>query len=342
MKRYWVLMVSAIALTCVCENMKIHVVGLQHFEREPVPLDLDVYKLFTKDPIPMPINYLAFPSVWMKVNKKSSILKDVKLDGGFAVCQCAAYENFYDVLRNTGIDIVFTPGASQKTDYGSLRVLPMPYHAKYRFTPAENKDLWYSFIGLLSHPIRNEIFNLPPLSNVVIKRREQWHYWQKDEQKKKREHAEYANVLGRSRFSLCPRGYGVGTLRFWESLGAGAIPVLIPAEEVVLPGTFDWDSCVIAIKKSDIPYINQILATITPEQEELMREQCYKAYEQFSGDNIVSCIRSYYEDGPWEPWRPNLKAYDHITSRTVNANLKHKKQNQAVKRAIAYRACKCK
>jgi hypothetical protein len=217
------------------------------------------------------------------------------------------------VLRETGIDVVFTPGASQQSNYGNLRVLPMPYQTKYRFKPSHKKDLWYSFIGLQSHPIRAEIFKLPCLPNVVIKRRNQWHHWQKDPIIKAKEHAEYANVLGRSRFSLCPRGYGVGTLRFWESLGAGAIPVIIPAEEVVLPGTFDWDSCVIAIKKSDIPKINAILASITPEQEERMREQCYEAYVQFSEDNIVSCIRSYYEVGPWEPWRPKLDAYDHIT-----------------------------
>lgn len=40
-----------------CGSMNIHVVHLQHFEREPVPLDLDVYRLFSKNPIPVPVNY---------------------------------------------------------------------------------------------------------------------------------------------------------------------------------------------------------------------------------------------------------------------------------------------
>jgi len=36
----------------------------------------------------------------------------------------------------------------------------------------------------------------------------------------------YNQVLSDSRFSLCPEGAGPNTLRFWESIAVGAVPVL--------------------------------------------------------------------------------------------------------------------
>jgi hypothetical protein len=43
---------------------------------------------------------------------------------------------------------------------------------------------------------------------------------------------DYNRVLSHSVFSLCPEGAGPNTLRLWESLAVGAIPVVI--------GTGDW------------------------------------------------------------------------------------------------------
>ncbi|PWC32576.1 hypothetical protein [Azospirillum sp. TSO35-2] len=39
-------------------------------------------------------------------------------------------------------------------------------------------------------------------------------------------YADYLRLLGRSRYVICPRGHGVDTLRFWETLAVGAVPVV--------------------------------------------------------------------------------------------------------------------
>lgn len=39
-------------------------------------------------------------------------------------------------------------------------------------------------------------------------------------------YGDYLALLGRSRFVICPPGNGVDTLRFWETLAAGAVPVV--------------------------------------------------------------------------------------------------------------------
>jgi hypothetical protein len=45
---------------------------------------------------------------------------------------------------------------------------------------------------------------------------------------------EYNEVLSQSIFSLCPEGAGPNTLRFWESLAVGSVPVLFH-NSLVLP-----------------------------------------------------------------------------------------------------------
>jgi hypothetical protein len=47
----------------------------------------------------------------------------------------------------------------------------------------------------------------------------------------------YNKVLSDSKFSLCPAGAGPNTLRLWESIAVGSIPVLFD-EELLLPAVF--------------------------------------------------------------------------------------------------------
>jgi hypothetical protein len=154
------------------------------------------------------------------------------------------------------------------------------------------KDILYSFIGFMSHALRHKIFQIKHPSNTVIKKRRNWHFW--DKKQLKRNAQEYSKILQRSRFSLCPRGFSPSTLRFWESLSAGAIPISI-SDNLVLPSGFDWEQCVVFVKEKDIYKIPQILAEITPEQEEQMKQKCFEAYDLFCGKNLVRVIHEYYK-----------------------------------------------
>ncbi len=70
---------------------------------------------------------------------------------------------------------------------------------------------------------------------------------------------------------------------------------MLISDALRLPEGFDWDLCLIRIKESEIDTIQDVLSRITPEQEESMRQMCYKAAEQFSGENFVSAIRRVYD-----------------------------------------------
>ena len=98
---------------------------------------------------------------------------------------------------------------------------------------------------------------------------------------------EYNRVLSDSIFSLCPEGAGPNTLRVWESLAVGAIPVII-AEEWVPPsikGHQLLEDCAIFCKYQDIDKLIPHLRSL-PECELVDRQrkgmQAYSEYRNIT------------------------------------------------------------
>jgi hypothetical protein len=85
----------------------------------------------------------------------------------------------------------------------------------------------------------------------------------------------YNEVLSDSVFSLCPAGAGANTLRLWESLAVGSVPVilgpppLMPAGGTLAP--IDWDAIVLTVADDQIPELPRILRSIP--LEEVRRRQ---------------------------------------------------------------------
>ena len=65
----------------------------------------------------------------------------------------------------------------------------------------------------------------------------------------------YNELLSDSVFSLCPEGAGPNTLRLWESLAVGAIPVVIVEDWVwpSIPGAgLRWEDAVIILRRDEV------------------------------------------------------------------------------------------
>lgn len=67
----------------------------------------------------------------------------------------------------------------------------------------------------------------------------------------------YNEVLSDSRFALCPSGTGPNTLRLWEALAVGSVPVLLgDMPEMPRGGSLpdiDWDAIVVRVPEHQIP-----------------------------------------------------------------------------------------
>ena len=90
---------------------------------------------------------------------------------------------------------------------------------------------------------------------------------------------EYNSVLSDSVFSLCPEGTGPNTIRLWESMAIGSIPVLFE-NDWVRPNIegYHWDDFSVTISKVDFGNVFDILKTIPVDKLEAMRQNCINAY----------------------------------------------------------------
>ena len=108
----------------------------------------------------------------------------------------------------------------------------------------------------------------------------------------------YVELTNRSIFSLCPRGTGVGTIRLFEVMSMGSIPVII-SDDYVCPmsNKLNWDEFSIRVPESDIHKIEGILNSIKGEEIEKMRLTIYDYYQKyFSNDNLHQTIKKYIEN----------------------------------------------
>lgn len=68
----------------------------------------------------------------------------------------------------------------------------------------------------------------------------------------------YADLLSDSKFVLCPRGFGPSSIRIFETLKAGRVPVII-SDEWVSPRGLPWSDFTVFIPESRVDEIPQIL-----------------------------------------------------------------------------------
>jgi hypothetical protein len=112
--------------------------------------------------------------------------------------------------------------------------------------------------------VRQWVYNLPVRLDARIERRDEWHYQMQvyqhqidgqiegEENVKNRilREQEYRSVLENTVFSLCPSGSGPNSIRLWESLGMGCIPVIL-ADQLRLMGDASlWTAAAVMIPEN--------------------------------------------------------------------------------------------
>jgi hypothetical protein len=179
------------------------------------------------------------------------------------VCQHIWALDHLDLFHAAGITDLFWSHATTGCDLvDGIRIHPFPlYPVRCSTHPPTQpqivpwqRPLLYSFqgaysAGLYLTPVREWILQLPERRDSLLARRGEWHY----EQEVYREQvlgqatdvaraeelgaqaSAYAVTLQQSCFALCPSGSGPNSIRLWEALGYGAIPVIL-SDQLRLPG----------------------------------------------------------------------------------------------------------
>jgi len=130
----------------------------------------------------------------------------------------------------------------------SYPLYPYSYNLKSSsdFIPLSKRKYLYSFIGtyekdLYISDIRSEIFSLPINEKIYIKQTKRWHFEEwiyqcqilgyeitaESQNQFILDTNTFIEVMQDTTFSLCPSGSGPNTIRLWESIAFGAIPIVI-------------------------------------------------------------------------------------------------------------------
>ena len=175
-----------------------------------------------------------------------------------------------------------------------------------------------SFLGYPSHIIRIQLAKLfgqfPDMSIQVTK---DYHHFEmnKDLAAKTRQQR-YAELFRNSQFSLCPRGRGPSSMRLYDSMRFGVVPVVI-SDEWVRPSFVDWESCSIQVKEKHLKHLHEILIEHQGDCEK-MGQAARAVYENhFAEDRLaitlesalrqlMSALKTHKKTTPWFALRTRL------------------------------------
>jgi hypothetical protein len=118
--------------------------------------------------------------------------------------------------------------------------------------------------------------------------------------------ARYAELVGRSKFVLCPRGHGPSSFRLYETLSAGRVPVVI-SDDWLAPPRVDWDACSVRVAECDVAGVPRLLERLEPRWPEMAATSRAAFAEHFSNGrlwhhyatSIASLRRGSRGAAPW-------------------------------------------
>ena len=187
----------------------------------------------------------------------------------------------------SGLDVlIFAQGG-----YGKYKDVsyPIPLNCTNNFVSSDlsKKDIFCSFVGTIKrrHPIREELeHKLSGNPKYLVQESKDYPY--------------FNNIMSRSIFALCPRGYGQTSFRICESLQANTIPVYIFDDPLIpFEDKFDFNEIGVLLPAKDIYRIDEILSSITDEQRAKMIENgrvVYKKYFEYEGclKEIINILKN--------------------------------------------------
>lgn len=225
----------------------------------------------------------------------------------FTICQHIKLKKIIEIYKKIKITDVFWPHKTIGEDeIDGIRIHPYVLYP-YAFFQKLNQDYkkiyqseyLVSFVGAYEKDgylsdARERIFQYRNIDRFMIIRRENWHFENEvyqnqidkkslttsDKEIQQLRFIEYVDSLTKTAFSLCPSGAGPNTIRYWETIALGRIPVLI---------SDSWDGPLIDEVNSGLNILEESLEEFLINIRKLGEEnKVYQHYEAL----ILNCEKN--------------------------------------------------
>ena len=146
----------------------------------------------------------------------------------------------------------------------------------------------FSFLGTASnHPARQAILNLKHPRGYIKDTSGKVIATLVEGKKNKLDtlYQNFVQIMQDSKFILCPRGAACSSLRLFETMRAGRVPVII-SDSWTPPIGPDWDSFSLRIPEADVANIPQILEAHEPLAKE-MAQKARKTWEEWYSEEVL-------------------------------------------------------
>lgn len=157
-----------------------------------------------------------------------------------------------------------------------------------------------SFVGSPTHPVRETLFSLTG-DGVLTRRVDGFMFFRQDRLDDEQIRASYAADLMSSAFVLCPRGHGTSSIRLFETMRAGRVPVIV-SDDWAPPVGPDWESFSIRVPERDAASVVEVCRDRAAEAAAMGRRAA-DAFEQWFAADVY--MRHFVElMGALEPRLP--------------------------------------
>jgi GR25 family glycosyltransferase involved in LPS biosynthesis len=198
--------------------------------------------------------------------------------------------------------ILFAAGGNVKNSIP----IPLICETQIKNEVAYERDIFCSFVGSITHPCRDRIYKMLSEKKDYKIITKKWSHQISDKEKNL-----FIITTKRSKYTLCPRGYGPTSWRLYEAMQLGSVPVYI-YDEPYLPykANIDWQKICVMIHINDIQNIDEILKSIPDHVYNEMITNIQKIYPlYFNLEYMCEFILNH------------LKTTDNLQNKNINKNI---------------------
>ena len=183
---------------------------------------------------------------------------------------------------NWGNSIVFTPHATQEDTFYSI-----PHYAINigNRKLIQDRNLKASFMGSYeTHSSRSSLaVSIQNRNDCFVRDTGVWHFHNENRDKNKKL---YTDILTNSKLCVCPRGTGPSTIRLWEAMATGCVPLLITdSSKLPLDDEIDWNKLIIRIQPHLTPLANPMLDLLDDNMLNTKSKNVIDIYDEYFCNN---------------------------------------------------------